>query len=838
MFNDVVVTKTNKSSGMAAESYIPSGTPNHIDRIDNLKMDFSAVKDISDTFGKDEHPGLKTPTANVKSQMNTPSSTELKISQTDMTRLRDEILSVKRDLEQTQTSGQQFSSPIGANQGVINSIVSKLSNMLEMYEQVAAQYEVQLKQFLMAKKASKMDSSINNSNNTARLEEEIGMLLKEKEGLFNEFDRNRNQLYEEIQRNEQYKERLRALEHDNSEYQRLLQEKDEIMRELSFERTKVKTEIDIEHTMEEEHKRRVREQERQYEKLISDLKSRHELELHQKKLQAADLQNEIAFLKQSEKVLEEELNNRRSRTSKDESDIIAENRKLHDETFSLSKQMIELKKSLEESQLAKQRTEEKLAEMTEHEALVNDRYKQVRSDNDELKWALDSSKKEIDRLTGLLQEQAQSLSEKDKKVESFSERIRDLEKSQVQEYEQEIKRLNSLLSEEKIRGSGPLEQVVQLKRKISLIEREKELLEEQLKMKRLSAYSQGEFQTFSSFVQGLKRHIEAEILSIEPMRLTLADVIKSREMVEILIKVTEDVRIRVLKHLAQVEDVIKSRTTGFNLTDDRSSLLSKPGISQQPYQQYQSQSQSQSQSQDVGSQVETVKIERIRNFDIPAQVPSNSIRRLEFSSDSRYLREPLGVTGSLQNRSDEIGGSGSSGELENRVNNFRNLVSDMKTRSSVPIAGSSSSASSNNNNHSSGFTSNYNYNTNGTNGNAGITGNTGSYNYNTSIPYSSRSGNLNTQKSTTSTSSYYNRNGNIVQKAQEPVRCTLCNEIGHDALNCPDYLTFDSSEDVLLNDMRSNFRGTSTSNGNQQKVPHSDNLNNFGKYSFSHISAR
>ena len=71
----------------------------------------------------------------------------------------------------------------------------------------------------------------------------------------------------------------------------------------------------------------------------------------------------------------------------------------------------------------------------------------------------------------------------------------------------------------------------------------------------------------------------------------------------------------------------------------------------------------------------------------------------------------------------------------------------------------------------------------------------------------------------TSRPSYYNNHSHTHQysshqysqpstaslvRAHEPVRCNLCQEYGHDALSCPDYLsgTESFSEDLFLKDVR------------------------------------
>ena len=742
----------------------PNGTvtPNHLDKIENLQMDFSAIKDISDSFGSGSEPsGLKTPTAHVKSQNGTPASSELKSTQNDIFRLRDQILAIKSDLN---SSGSVSNSD---NRETINLIVNKLSGMLERYEQVSAQYENQLKQFLMARKASKLDSNPG----------------EELEKLRIEYEKVRNDLYHEIKENDQLKNRFIGLEDEISrQKQKLAQQEDEIQKGR-FESARTRTEQEIEMIMEEEHRKRTIAHENE----LKIMKSRHEEEVRQKKMVIADLQNEVAFLKQSEKVLEEELNSRRYRLDQQNpSDEKTEIRKLSDDLFAAKRQAEEFKRLWEDAQTAKMRSEEyyrgeidrvrkeshvaddQFDELRKDLKELGGRLKQTRADNEELTWALETSRKENEHLSGMIEEQAQKLSEREKKLQSFSDRIRELEGRELQSREveglqNEIKKLTIEIGEERMKASGPIEQLSALKRKIALIEREKELLEEQLRTSRLSAYSQGEFQTFSSFIQGLKRHVEAEILSIEPLKLTLQDVVRAKEMVDILLKVTDDVRIKVLNHLSQVEEVIKSR---FMPTE--STVNSGP---------------SGDASSSFVSAAETVKIDRgVRNYDLNSL--NDLRRRIDFRNDrsestansyepSRTLREPLGVTSvpsssaAVNNRFSRSNSSDS--DLESRMNNFRSLVSDLRSRSSAASGHSDATASTK----------------------ASITGSRPATYYNHHSQYSSH------QYGPPSTAS-------SLVRAHEPVRCNLCQEYGHDALSCPDYLsgaeTF--SEDLFLKDVR------------------------------------
>ena len=429
----------------------------------------------------------------------------------------------------------------------------------------------------MARKASKLDSS-SSDDLVNRLNQEKSQLLNELENIRTEYEKVRNNLYTEIKENDSLKGRFMDLEDEISRIKiEASQKEEEFQQKLKYENDRNRTESEIESVLEAEQRKRTAE----HEKELSSIKMRHDEEIRQKKLLIADLQNEVAFLKQSEKVLEEELNSRRySSSSNSGSGRSDEN---SEELFNAKRQVEEFKRLWEDAQAAKMRSEEYYrgeierarkeaisSENEQFEELKRDlkelggRLKQTRADNEELAWALETSRKECERLNGLIEEQAQKLSERERKLLSFSERIQQLESRELESREAdglqaEIRRLKIEIGEEKAKATGPLEQINSLKRKILLIEREKELLEEQVRTGRLSAYSQGEFQTFSSFIQGLKRHIEAEILSIEPLKLTLQDVVRAKEMVDILLKVTEDVRIKVLTHLSQVEDVIRSR---------------------------------------------------------------------------------------------------------------------------------------------------------------------------------------------------------------------------------------------------------------------------------------
>lgn len=725
-------------------------TPNHLDRIENFQMDFSAVKDISDSFGNSDVNAavLKTPTANVKSQHSTPATNELKNTQNEIYRLRDQIMTIKADLG-------------SGNREKIDEVVNKLSGMLETYEQVSTQYENQLKQFLMARKASKLDSS-GSDDLINRLNQEKSQLLNEHEKIRVEYEKVRNDLYKEIKENDSIKSHLMNLEDENARLKQKISKQEEEIQKRSYENAKTRTELEIEQSFEEENRKRSIEHENE----LKILKSRHEEEMRQKKLIISDLQNEVAFLKQSEKVLEEELNSRRHVNG-----AAQDTSKLADQLFDAKKQAEDFKRLWEDAQASKMRSEEyyrgelervrkEFSDNGQYEELKRDlkelgnRLKQTRADNEELTWALETSRKETERLNGLIEEQAHKLSDREKKLAAFSGRIQELENQELESHkieglQAEIKRLTFELGEEKVKATGPIEQLSSLKRKIALIEREKELLEEQVRSARLSAYSQGEFQTFSTFIQGLKRHIDAEILSIEPLKLTLQDVVRAKEMVDILLKVTEDVRLKVLNHLSQVEEVIRSRFSQPSQTE--------PSIG------------------NTTTDIETVKVERIRNYE-PSTL-SDLRRRIDFRTEPniplqsqsqseplpmRTLREPLGVTSvpsasnllssSSQGRSITRSSSNDQ-ELENRMNNFRNLVSDLRLRANNPSSNSSSY-----------------------------------YGYNNNPPSSVTA----------------SRSNNTFVRAHEPVRCNLCQEYGHDALSCPDYLsgTETFSEDNFLRDLR------------------------------------
>lgn len=739
------------------------GTPNHLDKIENLQMDFSAVKDISDSFGTPS--GLKTPTANVKSQQNTPATNELKSAQNDIFRLRDQIISIKNDLKSDSSHGN--------NRETVDLIVNKLSGMLETYEQVSSQYENQLKQFLMARKASKLDSPTNSDELVNRFNQEKLQLLNDCEKLRSEYEKVRSDLFNEIKENDQLKVSFNSLEEEMTRLRNKMSQQEEELQNSRYENSRTRTELEIELVMEEEQRKRSLEHENE----IKQLKTRHGEELKQKKLLISDLQNEVAFLKQSEKVLEEELNSRRYRVDQQQTEVTGgheDMKKMSEELFIAKRQAEEFKRLWEDAQASKMRSEEYYrgeVERVRKESLDNDQFdelkrdlkeiggrlKQTRADNEELTWALETSRKESERLNILIEEQAHKVGEKDKRLSAFSERIKELENRELRSretegLETEIKRLSIELGEERMKSAGPIEQVIALKRKISLIEREKELLEEQVRTVRLSAYSQGEFQTFSTFIQGLKRHVEAEILSIEPLKLTLQDVVRAKEMVDILLKVTEDVRVKVLNHLSQVEEVIKSRFTHqetvpiasqfTNSSNSNSALSSSTSSATSSYNSSINNGFHNPQNLDI----ETVKIERVRNYD------SNSLadlkRRIDFRAatveqENRTLKEPLGVTSvpSASNHfSTRTSQRSSDYDLENRMNNFRSLVSDLRSRQAVQ------------------------------------------------------------QQQQMPIRSYSN---NMI-RAHEPVRCNLCQEYGHDALSCPDYLsgTESFSEDLFLKDVR------------------------------------
>ncbi len=625
-FHGLFVPPNKVRLNLSGTEVTPS-TPTHIDKIENFEMDLSAVKEFSQPF--DQLPiGLKTPTANIRSQSHTPASAELKVKQNDLMSLKEQISAVRSHLNNQPS-----------NQEAVSNVVSKLTSMLDSYEKVAGEYESLLKQSIMAKKAGKLDGSIN------RLEVEVSDLSREKTHLFSEIERLRSELHSEIQSKEQFKHRLESQEAlFNQLHQRLQTEErsrlalEEENQRLRFENTKTKTELDIEHAMEEEQRRRSAEHDAQ----IREMRVRFEAELHQKKLQVADLQNEVALLKQTEKILEEELKNRSSRlAAQDESELQRENRQLVEQVSQYRHQAEEYRKKYEEVIASKARAEDSFRAELEafkqlrdqiaprsdaHHAIeLNEKLSKYRSENQELSRCLDSANNEIDRLTALSNELELRLHEKEKRISGLSERIQELEKRVLEDsiaqrnspnLEHEVKLLNDQLSEARIRLNTPNDQVHALKRKVTLIEREKELLEEQLRNARVTVYSQGELQTFSGFIQSLKRHIESEILGLEPMKMTLSDVIRAKEIVDILIRVTEDVRLKVLSHLGQVEDVIKQRHPS-----------AKPSIAPE------------------ATAPETVKIDRVNRFGLN---DSDLRKRLDFhggnsTSSARCLPEPLGV---------------------------------------------------------------------------------------------------------------------------------------------------------------------------------------------------
>ena len=160
-----------------------------------------------------------------------------------------------------------------------------------------------------------------------------------------------------------------------------------------------------------------------------------------KKMQIADLQNEVAFLKQSEKVLEEELNSRRYRLQQTDN---SDNGTLADELFNAKETRKSSKDCGKTHRLPnwdlKSITGVKLnvyvrSHMENRINLKN--YGMIwrnlvegwnrRADNEELTWALETSRKETERLNGLIEEQAQKLTEREKKLLGFSDRIRELE---------------------------------------------------------------------------------------------------------------------------------------------------------------------------------------------------------------------------------------------------------------------------------------------------------------------------------------------------------------------------------------------------------------------------
>lgn len=666
--------------------------------------------------------GLKTPTSNIKSQSFTPVSSESKDKQNDLVSLKEQIASVRAEL--------QLSS---ANQETVTDIVSKLNSLLDTYEKVAAEYEALLKQSIMAKKAGKLDGSIN------RLE-------VEKNQLSAELERMRTELYNEIQSKEQLKMRLDAQEASSSQIQQRLHSEErarlaleEENQRLRFENTKAKTELDVEHTLEEEQRRRAIEHDNQ----IRELKLRYDAELHQKKLQVADLQNEVALLKQTEKILEEELKSRTSRIPpQDESELQRENRLLTEQVAQYRRQSEEYRKryddlysakQLEEDsyrkeiEAIKQRHAEAGARIDEQQlADLNEKLRKARSENEELSRSLKTARNEADRLVAQVSELESRVHDKDKRIVRLAEHVRELEqrvleestvKTHSQDLENEVKLLSEQLADARIRLNAPNEQVNNLKRKISLIEREKELLEEQLRHARVAAVSQNDPHTFSGFIQSLKRHIDTEVLSLEPMKMTLSDVIRSKEIVDILTNVTEDVRIKVLSHLGQVEEVIRQRQPTV-----RPSFPAEPRAP------------------------ETVKIDRSRNFEL---VDGDVRRRLDFRADtqdpatsSRYLREPLGVV--------------------NTSIFSKNFETERSATAAAPPASLVSA---------------------GSNG-----------------PISDYLRPLPTQPSY---GTQYSRQN---LKVQEPMRCNLCHEYGHDSLSCTDYLSSSENDDAVLNDLRNNLR--------------------------------
>lgn len=708
------------------------GTPNHIERLENLQMDFGPTElDVLPV-------GLKTPTSNVRSQYNTPGSVEIRAKQNDLELLKQQISSVRADLSTPSKLNLQ-------NQDTASGIVTRLAGMLESYEKVASEYESLLKQSIMAKKAGKLDGSI------SRMQDEVSALNKDKSNLQSELDQVRANLYNEMQSKEHFKKSLESQEQTILQLQKRLQAEEkarlsleEENQRLKYDNTKVRTELDIEMTMEEEQRRRSVEHENQ----IRELRARFEADLHQRKLQIADLQNEVELLKQTEKILEEELKSRSARPAQaipqDESELHRENRKLSEQVAQFRRQAEEYQKLYEETASAKQRAEDSYRKeletfkqlrqetMSDSEtenirrqyeqklSEVAEKLRQAKAENDELSWSAKSAKSDAESLKGIVSEFEARIQDKDKRMLGLSERIQELEKRVLDEsgasretlselesskraLEDNVRRLSEELAEARISLNGPNEQVVNLKRRVALIEREKELLEEQLRNARLSAYSRGEFQTFSSFIQGLKRHIDGEILSLDPMRMSFSDVVRAKEMVDVLMKVTDDVRIKVLTHLSQVENVIKQR-------------------------------------QAPSAFPETVKIERVRNYDIS---DAELRRRLEFSNSeqsSRYLKEPLGVVNTkIFNKSVDVpsrsyGKPNASLVTADSVSNY---MRPLPSQQAFPVH-----------------------------------------------PSSTRQ----------------------ILKVQEPVRCNLCHEYGHDSLSCTDYLSGTESDDLVLNDLRSNLR--------------------------------
>jgi chromosome segregation ATPase len=591
-------------------------------------MDFSSISEFAQDFSQIP-VGVKTPISNVKFQASTPASSDIKMKQNDLSSLKEQISSVRSDLQYHTR-----------NQEDIDIVVSKLTVMLDSCEKVAVEYESILKQSVMAKKAGKLDGSI------SRLEIEVAELNREKNHLMNELERLRSDLRFEIQTKEQFEQRIENQEAslsqlsqrlDSEERARLTLEREN--QRLKFENTKTKTELDIEHTLEEDQHLRAIEHGNQ----IREMKARFETDLHQKKLQIADLQNEVALMKQTESILEEELKGRSSRTIiNDESELQNENRKLIEQVTQYRRQCDDYRKKYDDIYESKLRAEESFrAELEAFKQLkqqvapphqpseLSEKPINYLSENQELLNNLEASKKEIARLNSLSTELECRIHEKEKRIFGLSDRIQELEKRVLvdsalqrtsQDLENEVRILNEQLSDAKIRFGATNEQVNILKRKVALIEREKELLEEQLRNARVTVYSQGELQTFTGFIQSLKRHVDAEILSLEPMRMTMSDVIRAKEIVDILMKVTEDVRLKVLTHLGQVEDVIKQRQPA-----------ARPVLT----------------SDSVAP--ETVKIDRSYNFDLN---DTELRKRLDFrsvnpntstSASARYLSEPLGV---------------------------------------------------------------------------------------------------------------------------------------------------------------------------------------------------
>lgn len=711
---------------------IEPGTPNHIERLENLQMDFGPSE-------LDALPvGLKTPTSNVRSQYNTPGSVEVRTKQNNLELLKQQISSVRADLSTPSKLNSQ-------NQATASEIITKLAGMLDSYEKVASEYESLLKQSIMAKKAGKLDGNI------SRMQDEVSALNKDKSNLQSELDQVRANLYSEMQSKELFKKRLESQEQAILQLQQRLQVEEkarlnleEENQRLKYDNTKVRTELDIEMNMEEEQRRRSLEHENQ----IRELRARFEADLHQRKLQIADLQNEVALLKQTENILEEELKSRSTRPvqaiPQDEFEWNRENRKLSEQVSQFRRQAEEYQKLYEETASAKQRAEDSYRKELEtfkqlrQETIsdsetenirrqyeqklseVAEKLRQAKAENDELSWSAKSANSDAESLKGIVSELELRIQDKDKRMSGLSERVQELEKRVLDEsdasretlselesskraLEDNVRRLSEELAESRISLNGPNEHVINLKRRVALIEREKELLEDQLRNARLSAYSHGEFQTFSSFIQGLKRHIDGEILSLDPMRMSFSDVVRAKEMVDVLMKVTDDVRIKVLTHLSQVENVIKQRQAP------------------SPF-------------------PETVKIERVRNYDIS---DAELRRRLEFSNaeqSSRYLQEPLGVVNTkIFNKSADVP-SRSYGKPNASLvtaDSVTNYMRPLPSHQAFPVH-----------------------------------------------PSSTRQ----------------------ILKVQEPIRCNLCHEYGHDSLSCTDYLSGTECDDLVLNDLRSNLR--------------------------------